>query len=592
MNEKRFQTLQPNIVGNSELREPQIKGFEALQLNSLNSKRELALVIPVGCGKSGLITLTPFAFKSRRTLVIAPGLKLADQLCADFAYDKPTLFYRRFNVLSGPVYPEPSEIRGLSTNRSDLDAADVVITNIHQVAGDENKWLTSLPDDYFDLIIFDEAHHDAAESWTQLKKKFPKAKIVGFSATPTRADGKLMSGEFIYSFPVARAIELGYVKRLKALVLNPRTLKYVREDNQEVEVSLEEVRKLGEEDAKFRRSIVTSKETLDTIVNASIGELYRLRSETSDNRHKIIAAALNYAHCIQVTEAYKARGLRAAFVHSREKSITNDRILAELDRHELDVIVQVRKLGEGFDHKYLSVAAIFAVFSHLSPFVQFVGRVMRAIDQNNPTSVNNRATVVYHAGANVARLWDDFKAFSTADQEYYEQLLPEEQLDFSSGDELIVEPRTSSANPLVVRSQSDIQLEQLDLLDDEEARRAFDVLVRKGMTPERFASEYVAIQPTRQTARRAAQDALNSEEQLAVGGILRELGISHEGRTLDKRFIQSNYEYVISKLKSEVNRRIGHKSGERGELSPEEILAGRNAIRAISSELREELANG
>jgi hypothetical protein len=49
----------------------------------------------------------------------------------------------------------------------------------------------------------------------------------------------------------------------------------------------------------------------------------------------------------------------------------------------------MRKLGEGFDHKYLSVAAVFSIFTNLSPFVQFVGRIMRVIEQNNPDSPLN-----------------------------------------------------------------------------------------------------------------------------------------------------------------------------------------------------------
>jgi superfamily II DNA or RNA helicase len=62
----------------------------------------------------------------------------------------------------------------------------------------------------------------------------------------------------------------------------------------------------------------------------------------------------------------------------------------KLNQHELDVIVQVRKLGEGFDHPYLSVAAIFSIFNNLSPFVQFVGRIMRVIEQNNSQSILNQ----------------------------------------------------------------------------------------------------------------------------------------------------------------------------------------------------------
>ena len=85
-----------------------------------------------------------------------------------------------------------------------------------------------------------------AASWDALRAKFPRAKIVNFSATPTRADGQLMAGRILYSYPVSRAIQEGYIKRLKAVVLNPRTLRYVRRaDGQEIEVSLDEVRQLG-----------------------------------------------------------------------------------------------------------------------------------------------------------------------------------------------------------------------------------------------------------------------------------------------------------------------------------------------------------
>jgi hypothetical protein len=44
---------------------------------------------------------------------------------------------------------------------------------------------------------------------------------------------------------------------------------------------------------------------------------------------------------------------------------------------ELDVIVHVGMLGEGFDHKRLSVAVIFRAFKSIGPFAQFIGRAVR-----------------------------------------------------------------------------------------------------------------------------------------------------------------------------------------------------------------------
>jgi hypothetical protein len=42
-----------------------------------------------------------------------------------------------------------------------------------------------------------------------------------------------------------------------------------------------------------------------------------------------------------------------ALVHSREDGAANSRVMQKVDDHDLDVIVQVRKFGERFDHPSL-----------------------------------------------------------------------------------------------------------------------------------------------------------------------------------------------------------------------------------------------
>ena len=68
-----FQTRQPSIQGNPLLRTPQREAYAALEqyaANSANQEREVGIVLPVGCGKSGCITLAPFAFQANRILVV------------------------------------------------------------------------------------------------------------------------------------------------------------------------------------------------------------------------------------------------------------------------------------------------------------------------------------------------------------------------------------------------------------------------------------------------------------------------------------------------------------------------------------------
>nr|WP_253947880.1 DEAD/DEAH box helicase family protein [Paenibacillus ehimensis] len=556
------------------------------------------MILPVGCGKSGLITLTPFAVKSKKTLVIAPGLHIASQLYKDFDPSLESMFYSKCLVLDGAPYPEPAEIRGNTTNRSDLDEAEVVITNIQQLQGANNRWLSSLPSDFFDLILVDEAHHNVAESWNMLRRTFPEARIVNYSATPRRADGQIMSGQIIYTFPIVGAIEEGYVKRLKAVVLNPRTLKYVRrEDGQEIVVSLDEVKRLGETDSDFRRSIVTSQETLYTIVDASIRALNRNREQSGNSNHKIIASALNRQHCIQIMEAYRARGLRAAYVHSLQDNEDNDHALDQLKNNQLDVIVQVRKLGEGFDHPLLSVAAVFSVFNELSPFVQFVGRIMRAIDQNAPESLNNQGTVVFHAGSNIARLWEDFQDFSQADREFFDQLLPMEELDFSNTDEIILEPgaspRNRRENQVEIRGQEGVSVLEIPLiLEDDEVKKALELLKSKGVTLEdiQVAYEHQPIYTTRQRERQAARQSLDETVKNEVGYILRQRGINPQGRDLDrKRLGKTNFVILKSAVDKRINEFVGKATGMRHEFSREELDAIKGNLTHIITEALEEV---
>jgi len=569
-----FQTILPNIIKNADLREPQIESFKALEkFHENSSSREAGIILPVGCGKSGCITITPFAFKSKRTLVIAPSVAIAKQLYDDFDPNKS--FYKKCKILKND-FPEPVEIRGTETNISDLKEADVVITNIQQLQRKDNKWMKALSDDFFDLIVFDEGHHSVAETWTALKNKFENAKIVNYSATPERADGQIMSGEVIYSFPIVKAISSGYVKELKGIVLNPTTLKYVRrEDNREVEVSLDEVIRLGEEDASFRRSIVTSKETLDTIVDASLSQLDNIRMSTGENRLKIIASALNYEHCIQVVQAYRERRYNVDYVHSRLDGRTNETVLNKLNNHELDIIVQVRKLSEGFDHPYLSVAAIFSVFSNLSPFVQFVGRIMRVITQNNPSDPLNKGIVVFHAGSNIASQWSDFKKFSVADQEYYSQLFQLEELSVSGGST----NRNTDANPIivtepkiVVKEQTEVRLSELNLIDDPETIRALEYLKSKGHTGNINIDELLSRVPvTKVRKRQAKRQALPDIVKTHAARILSKHKINPNAKNLDKSFIKTNLIYLISKINIQINNLVGKKSGQRSEFNIDEL---------------------
>lgn len=592
MKKNLYRELNPDIIGNDELREPQRLAYEAIRGHAFNedNAREVGVVLPVGCGKSGLLALAPFATKSKRTLLVAPNLNIADQLFRDLTPSNPKHFYNIRKVLLEAPYPEPAEIRGSKSNFSDLAEADIVVTNIQQLQRNGNVWIEKLDSDFFDLILFDEAHHNVADSWDNLRVKFPSAKIINVSATPSRADGRLMAGQIIYSYPVSEAVKNGFVKRINGHRLSPQTLKYVRNDGEaEIEVPLEEVRRLGEVDASFRRSIVSSEETLTTIVDASIRKLNAMREATGEKRLKIIASALNMEHCKQVVAKYSERGFRADFVHSKQDGKANERVHRKLENDQLDVIVQVRKLGEGFDHPFLSVAAIFSIFSNLGPFMQFVGRIMRVVPGVDPFSAVNDGVVVFHIGGNITGVWDDFTDFADADQAYFANLIDEGQVEpLPTEASRIVGPAEAPTLPKIT-SQADVQIEDIELLGNPQVMDAVRMLTELGITTDQY-EKLQRLTPTKQATRQAKRKLLDELVKTAVGRLLTDHGLPYEGRTLDtKRHTRSNFEILKSSIDKAIKHLYPDGVEKREDLSNQELDEIIQKLNSLVSEVEADL---
>ena len=50
------------------------------------------------------------------------------------------------------------------------------------------KRLNQFPNDYFNTIIIDEAHHCISDSYQKVLRHFPDAEVLGVTATPDRGD--------------------------------------------------------------------------------------------------------------------------------------------------------------------------------------------------------------------------------------------------------------------------------------------------------------------------------------------------------------------------------------------------------------------
>ena len=82
--------------------------------------------------------------------------------------------------------------------------------------------LSRFPEDYFNTIIIDEAHHCISDSYQRVLEHFPDARILGVTATPDRGDMRNLGEVFdslAYEYTLHRAIREGYLSPIKALTI-------------------------------------------------------------------------------------------------------------------------------------------------------------------------------------------------------------------------------------------------------------------------------------------------------------------------------------------------------------------------------------
>ena len=410
-----------NIDENAAVREPQLEGYQALYEFFKTGGHEAIVQIPVGCGKSGLAALIPFGIAHGRVLIISPNLTIKEGLFESFdVTNRQKCFWRQRGILDDEdMVGGPFSCTLDDGNLSVCEKSHIVITNIHQLSTNVDKWLNQFPDSFFDLIIVDEAHHSAAESWKKVFSKFPDAKIVHMTATPFRSDSQEIKGELVYRYSFRSATIKGYIKKLTASYVAPAEITFSAKGAEKT-YTLDEVLKLKEE-TWFSRGIALSEVCNISIVDNSLKKLEELRM--TGTRHQLIAVACSIDHARSIRSLYAARNYKAAVIHSNLSNDEKDTIIRDLKNGTLDCIIQVQMLGEGFDHPKLSVAAIFRPFRSLAPYIQFVGRILRVIVQNDPTHPDNYGHIVTHVGMNLDQRLKEFKQFENDDQEFWEKVI-------------------------------------------------------------------------------------------------------------------------------------------------------------------------
>lgn len=348
------ENLDKNVIG---LRSPQIGAIHAIMSHIENADEKGIIVLPTGTGKTETMISTMVANKCKKVLVSVPSDSLRIQISDSF---KKLGILRKLGVVNDEA---KTPIVGVINTRFKtiqefevfIDTCNVVITTMNILSALPLPFKQKMASGFSHYFI-DEAHHSEAPTWKAFIDIFPHEKVFLFTATPFRNDNKKLDGKIIFNFPLRKAQEQGYYKKIN--------FKPIRE------YSREDADKLIEEKA-----------------------VEQLREDLKNGfDHILMARCSSKKRAEEIYEYYKVHNdLKPIVVYNNIRGLHKK--ITSINNKNHRIIICVNMLGEGFDLPELKLAAIHDERQSIPIMLQFIGRFTRTSSANigDATFITNTA---------------------------------------------------------------------------------------------------------------------------------------------------------------------------------------------------------
>lgn len=327
-----------------ELRPYQQQAKDAIFSEWKNGIKKTLLVLPTGCGKT--IVFAKVAEEcvkgGSRVLILAHRGELLDQ-----AADK-------IGKSTG---------LGCATEKAEQTCLGswfrIVVGSVQSMM--REKRLNQFPNDYFNTIIIDEAHHCISDSYQKVLRHFPDAEVLGVTATPDRGDMQNLGTVFeslAYEYTLPKAIKEGYLSPIKAVTIPLK-----------IDMSA-----VGVQAGDFKSGDIAT--ALDPYLESIAEEMEKYCS----NKKTVVFLPL-----VKTSQKFRDilnnHGFKAAEVNGDSKDRAE--ILEAFDKDQYNVLCNSMLLTEGWDCPSVDCIVVLRPTKVRSLYCQMVGRGTRLSPETN-----------------------------------------------------------------------------------------------------------------------------------------------------------------------------------------------------------------
>ena len=448
--------LHRDRINDSTLRTCQREAFSALANYFGKGGRRAATVMSVGAGKTALGVIACLGFSKRRAMIVTPGSVIRGTF--DLALDATRAGNVLYGLPSGALIPgcappvtqvldrEDGPIRDIT--REELLSNNIIVTNFHSLGtgSDPDDLLSKLGPDDIDLIVVDEAHIAASDSYQRLFAHFENARTVLMSACFQRLDGRPIDADVVYRYRLIDSIVDGHAKQLRVRRFAPRSAETdyeivwpngTREEIRGREAFLEVIK----DEKKLARVTARSTESMRQVMRSVRQSLDAQARAMAPIKPRVLFSAMGKMHAEQISALAIEFGIPCGTLHHSmsRRQISQTRQRFESEAGDLQGIVQLKMLGQGYDFPPICVVAPMRPYGSFGEFYQFVGRGIRVIQdsalRDRVAPEDQWLDVVYHGELDLDRHIDTIYAENDMDpQAHQEDVDPDDDHDF------IIEP--------------------------------------------------------------------------------------------------------------------------------------------------------